>query len=61
MTNAPAPKAWVPALDVPVPDWRRGRGDGPTWSPFDGLFSVPKFEYDDVVGAEGVEPPACWL
>ena len=26
MTNPPAPKAWVPALDVPVPDWRRGKG-----------------------------------
>jgi len=25
--------------------------------PFDVLFSVPKFEYDDVVGAEGLEPP----
>jgi hypothetical protein len=25
--------------------------------PFDLLFSVPKFEYDDVVGAEGLEPP----
>ena len=24
--------------------------------PFDLLFSVPKFEYDDVVGAEGLEP-----
>jgi hypothetical protein len=25
--------------------------------PFDLLFCVPKFEYDDVVGAEGLEPP----
>ena len=25
--------------------------------PFDLLFSVPKFEYDDVVGAKGLEPP----
>ena len=25
--------------------------------PFDLLFSVPKFEYDDVVGARGLEPP----
>ena len=25
--------------------------------PFDLLFSSPKFEYDDVVGAEGLEPP----
>ena len=24
--------------------------------PFDLLFSVPKFEYDDVVGATGLEP-----
>ncbi len=25
--------------------------------PFDLLFSVPKFEYDDAVGARGLEPP----
>jgi site-specific DNA recombinase len=25
--------------------------------PFDLLFAVPKFEYDDVVGARGLEPP----
>ena len=25
--------------------------------PFDLLFIVPKFEYDDVVGAKGLEPP----
>ncbi|MGH9086718.1 MAG: recombinase family protein [Acidimicrobiales bacterium] len=29
--------------------------------PFDFLFSVPKFEYDDLVGAEGFEPPTCWV
>ena len=29
--------------------------------PFDLLFSVPKFEYDDVVGAAGLEPTTCWL
>lgn len=29
--------------------------------PFDLLFAVPKFEYDDVVGAAGLEPTTCWL
>ncbi|MBF6557007.1 MAG: recombinase zinc beta ribbon domain-containing protein [Acidimicrobiales bacterium] len=29
--------------------------------PFELLFSVPKFEYDDLVGAIGLEPMTCWL
>jgi len=29
--------------------------------PFDLLFSSPKFEYGDLVGAKGLEPLTCWL
>ena len=29
--------------------------------PFDLLFSVPKFEYDDVVEVSGLEPPTSTL